>query len=299
MGKQGKAPAEATGIMLDVEYRQPKIRVIRSGLMIFFVLFSLIFIVPIVWMLLSAFKDTQEFLQVPPTLLPRQIDLGKLGLVWAKGGLGTSYLSTLIMVAGEVGVTLVCCGLAGYVLSRLKPRGSVAVLAVVLWSMMMPTNLSMVPLFMSFAKEIPILGRNMMDSYLPMWMMAGSNAFNTLLFKSFFDGIPKAYLEAARIDGCSEIGIFSKIIMPLSKPAFIAVSIFVVTYGWGAFLWPYLLIKEQSMQPLGVRVFTLQRDLPMDEYLMMLIFVVVPPILFFIAFQKYIMEGVSLGGVKG
>ncbi len=298
-GKKSKAEENRTSIILDVESRQLKTRIIHGVLMLFFILFSMVFILPILWMLLSGFKGTQEFLQVPPTLLPENIDLSKLSYVWGRGGLGSSYIATLCMVAGEVAFGLFCCGLGGYVLSRLKPKGAAAVLAVVLWSMMMPHNLSLVPLFISFAKEIPLVHTNLMDTYLPMWMMAGSNAFHTLLFKSFFDGISRSYLEAARIDGCSELSIFTKIVMPLSKPVFISVAIFIVTNGWGAFLWPYLLIKEPALQPLGVRVYTLQRDLPVDEYLMMLTFVILPPVIFFIIFQKYIMEGVSLGGIKG
>lgn len=286
-----------TSIILDVEMRQKKAKVIQVALVLFFVFFSMIFFLPILWMLVSSFKGTQEFMQVPPSLLPADFDLTKIARVWSKGKLSGTYLVTFVMVVGDVMFTLFCCGLGGYVLSRLKPAGTKAALALVLWSMMMPSNLSMVPLFINLTKGI--FGISMMDSYIPLWIMHGGNAFNTLLFKSFFDGIPKTYLEAARIDGGGELSIFAKIIMPLSKPVFMSVSIFTVVGGWGTFLWPSLLLKDANLWPIGLKVLNMKKTLPIDEYLMLLIFAILPPVLFFMVFQKYIMEGISVGGIKG
>ena len=294
-----KEKNDSTSATLDIDLKNPIVKAVHISLMIVMIIISLTFIIPVLWVLLSSFKETKEFFQVPPAIFPEKFDFSKIAYVWEKAGLGKVYLSTIYMMLGSLIVSLASNGLAGYVLSRLKPRGSQLVVVLVLWSMMMPGGLSMVPLFISFTKEIPILGRNLMDSYIPLWMMSGASAFNVLLFKGFFDGISKSYLEAARIDGCSEVGIFTKIVMPLSKPVFMSVSIFVFTGGWGNFMWPYLLIKDENLMPIGVRTYLLQPVLPQDEYFMMLIFVILPPIIFFCIFQKYIMGGVSLGGVKG
>lgn len=299
MRKRIKEENISTSATLEVDLKNPTVKSVHIFLTLIMILVSLTFIIPVLWVLLSAFKGTEEFFRNPPTIFPESFDFSKIGYVWKKAALGKVYLSTIYMMLGSLIVSLTSNGLAGYVLSRLKPRGSQLVVVVVLWSMMMPGGLSMVPLFISFTKEIPILGRNLMDSYIPLWMMSGASAFNVLLFKGFFDGISKSYLEAARIDGCSEVGIFTKIVMPLSKPVFMSVSIFVFTGGWGNFMWPYLLIQDENMIPIGVRTYLLQPVLPQDEYFMMLIFVILPPIIFFCVFQKYIMGGVSLGGVKG
>lgn len=292
-----KMAENRTSIILDVEMHQKKAKIIQIFLLVFFIIVSMAFFLPILWMMVSSFKGTQEFMQVPPTLLPEHFDLGKIGRVWEKGHLTRTYLVTFIMVAGDVVFSLVCCGLGGYVLSRLKPTGSRAVMAVVLWSMMMPSNLGMVPLFINLTNGM--FGISLMDTYVPLWIMQGGNAFNTLLFKSFFDGIPGTYLEAARVDGGTELVIFGKIIMPLSKPVFMSVAIFTVVGGWGTFLWPSLILKNQNLYPIGLTLLNMERTLPIDEYLMLLIFAIVPPILFFLFFQKYIMEGVSVGGIKG
>ena len=296
-GKLKRKEENRTSIILDVEMRQTKAKVIQAVLGVFFIFISMIFILPVFWMLLSSFKGTREFMQVPPSLLPEEIDLSKLARVWKRQDLGASYLATLVMIVGDVAFSLFCCGLGGYVLSRLKPAGSKAVMMVVLWSMMMPGNLSMVPLFINLTNGL--FGINMMDSYLPLWIMHGGNAFNTLLFKSFFDGISTSYLEVARIDGGTELGIFAKIIMPLSRPVFMSVAIFTVVGGWGTFLWPSLLIKTKYKMPIGQTILSSKTSMPVDEYLMLLTFGLVPPMLFFCFFQKYIMDGISLGGIKG
>ena len=288
-----KETSKNTGIILDTESRKTSIRVLRIGMVVVSLFFVGIIFLPIAWMLLSAFKDTKEFLQIPPTLFPKKIDISKAINIWNRSSLGKSYINSLVISVGKVMVQLLFCGLAGYVLSRLKPKGSSIVQTLVFWSILIPTSMGMVPLYMS------LVNMKMLNSYIPFWLMAGANAFTTMLFKSFFDGISKTYMEAARLDGAGELKIFSKIILPLSKPIFMTVSIFCFNESWGDFMWPYLLLSEKNLQPLGVTVYTLKTVLKPDEYLMMLIFVVVPPMIVFIFLQKYIMEGVNVGGIKG
>ena len=129
-----------------------------------------------------------------------------------------------------------------------------------------------------------------------VWKSIG---WNTIIYLSAMTGIDQEIYEAARVDGGSELTIFWKIIMPLSKPVFMSVAIFTVVGGWGSFLWPSLILKNRELHPIGLALLNMEKTLPIDEYLMLLIFAIVPPILFFILFQKYIMEGVSVGGIKG
>ena len=282
-----------SGMILEIEYKQPKVKVVRFLIYTIWILASIAFLLPILWMMLSSLKGTKEFLQVPPTLFPENPNLFKFIEVWKKSSVGSAYLSTFIMVAGEVLCDLFLNGLAGYSLSRLKPKGYQTVLVIITWLMMVPHNLSMVPKFISF------INLGLSDSYIPFWMMAGCNLFHVLLFKNFFDTIPSAFVEAARIDGCTELGIFAKIVAPLSKPIIITNAIFTFTAGWGDFLFPYLLIKETNMQPISIKLFTLKEVLPVDEYLVILIWAIIPPLIVFFLLQKYIMGGVDGGGVKG
>lgn len=285
--------AKSTGVILDTESKTLRAKSMRMIMAVICLFFVAIIFLPIMWMLLSAFKDTKEFLQVPPTLFPKKIELSKMSSLWSKAVLGKAYLNTFVVTMGEVAVQLCFCGLAGYVLSRLKPIGSTVVQTIVFWSILIPANMGMVPLYITFVN----LG--LLNSYIPLWLMAGTNAFNTMLFKSFFDGISMTYLEAARLDGAGELKIFGKIMIPLSKPIFMTVAIFCFNGSWGEFMWPFLLLGEKKLQTLSVRTYALKTALSPDEYMMVLIFVVIPPILIFLLFQKYIMEGVNVGGIKG
>ena len=120
-----------------------------------------------------------------------------------------------------------------------------------------------------------------------------------MLFKSFFDGIPKSYIEAAWLDGAGELTVLGKVILPLSKAVFMSITIFTVNGSWGEFMWPLLILNDTAKHPLALKVYNYVTEFTIDEYLMLLTFVSVPPIIFFIFFQKYIMEGVSVGGIKG
>ncbi|MEG2670553.1 MAG: ABC transporter permease subunit, partial [Oscillospiraceae bacterium] len=153
--------------------------------------------------------------------------------------------------------------------------------------------------FMTFI-DFPIFHVNLINTYLPMWMMAGANAFYIMLFKSFFDSIPISYIEAARLDGCSNLGIFTRIILPLSKPLIMVIAIFSFNGAWENFFWPYLVLKDTNIQTVAVEIFKLKvSGIAIDEFMVVLLFSIAPPAIIFIFLQKYIMTGFTLGGIKG
>jgi len=129
--------------------------------------------------------------------------------------------------------------------------------------------------------------------------MSAASPFYILLFKSFFDSIHMSYLESTRIDGCSELGIFFKIVAPLSKPIVFSVVIFILNGIWGDFLWPYLILRDESLFTTGIKIYKMQAVAQMDTYFMAMVFVTLPPVIVYLLLQKYLMKGISLGGVKG
>ena len=294
---KNKKEINRTGFILPIELKTAKGRTVYIMILICLLLFSLIFIVPLCWMLLSAFKDTQEFLQIPPSVFPKKISFDKIKEVWFFSNFGNTYLVTIYMTVVAVGFMLASNGLAGYVLSRLKPKGSTFVKTLVLWTMMIPSTLSIAPKFMTFV-DMPLIHINLSNTYWPMWIMAGANAYYTLLFKNFFDGISVSLIEAAQIDGCNKFRVFTRVVLPLSKPIMITVAIFGIMGNWGTFFWPYLMIKDIQLQPIGVRVFLLKEQLSVDRHLMVLCFSMIPPMIAFLVLQKKILGGLS-GAVKG
>lgn len=290
---------KTTGILTAADLVHPGNRLIYWVMLSLVLLASLVVVLPCLWVLLSCFKDTQEFYQIPPSLFPKNIRISKLGEVWKEYQFGKYYLNSLLLAAGEIVFAVVFNGLGGYALSRLNPIGGRFVYKMVFWSMLMPTSMCMVPLFMSFV-NVPIFHVNITNSYLPMFLMAGANAFNLLLFRSFFNGIDMGYIEAARIDGCSDLNIFLKIILPLSLPIVMVISINSFNSAWSSFLWPYLIMKNDVGRTIAVKLFTLKGSfIPVDRYMCVIIFTIIPPCLVFMFFSKYIMGGINVGGIKG
>ena len=119
------------------------------------------------------------------------------------------------------------------------------------------------------------------------------------LFKSFFDSLSISYFEAARVDGCSNIGMFFRIVIPLSLPIIAVIIIFQFNTAWGSFFWPYLLINDPNKVVLGQKLFSMKSNTPVDEYMCAMIFVIIPPAILYAIFQKQIMGGINIGGVKG
>ena len=294
-----KKPQMQTGVILEIENNTFKAKAVRGVLLAVLCIWCCIAIVPIMWIFLSSFKDIKEFYSIPPTFIPKTFHPEKLVEVWNSMNLLRGYRNSFTVILGELVTGLFFNGIAGYVLSRLKPKGYKFVLTLVLWTMLLPNSVSMVPLFMTFI-DLPILHVNMTNSFLPFWLMAGANSYFILVFKSFFDSISQSYIEAARIDGCNNLGIFFRIIMPLSKSAFVVIALFIINSAWGSFMYPYLLLRDPEKYTVAVQLFAFKTaaDKPLDMYFVALIFSILPPAILFAVFNKHIMTGFSLGGVK-
>ncbi len=264
-------------------------------------------VIPCLWTILTAFKDTQEIYK-EFTFFPKDMSWVKITTritqSWKQMSLGQSMINTIGMSIGMLLFTILIDGFGGYVLSRLKPRGTKLVLALVLWTLMMPSQLRTVPnyiSYMSFPFASGNHGINILNTYWPMWLGAATGAFNVLLFKSSFDGVSISLVEAARIDGADDMKIFYKIIIPLSMPVIIYISINILSGAWSDFFGPYLVLKDVKKMTTPVMLFLAKSDatIQMNTYLMGLIFASIPPFVIFALFQDKIMGGVNIGGVKG
>lgn len=289
-----------SGIINYQDLKGPKMKLFYWILFSLLVITAFVCVAPPLWVLLSSLKDIKEFYAIPPTIIPRTFHPQKLIDSWNTLKFGGYYVNTFEVAAGTIASAILFNGLAGYVLSRLRPKGSKVILLVMLWTMMLPNSIAMVPLFKTFLK-LPLLHISLINTYWPMWLMAGANAFYVLMFKSFFDGIPMTLVEAARLDGCDNLGIFRKVILPLSKPILMVVLIFTLNGTWSDFFWPLLVLNNQEKYTVIVRIFQMRSTAGMSEDIIMsaLTFAIVPPAILFIFFQKYIMQGFTMSGIKG
>ena len=267
---------------------------------------AVISVVPAIWTILTSFKETQEIYSAF-SFFPQDMTWSKavtrITESWNALQLGKSFINTIVLSIGNLVFKIVVCGFGGYVLSKLKPKGSKLLFTLVVWTMMMPSQIRMVPNYISYL-HFPFAvdngwGINLLDTYWPMWLGAGADTFAVLLFKNSFDALSNSFVEAAKIDGCSNYGVFFKIMLPLAMPVIIFESINVLSGAWSDFFTPLLILDKNSVVPLNVYRLQADTTIQMNTYFMALVFSSIPPFIIFAFFQKRILGGINVGGVKG
>lgn len=296
---KGKFCMKETGALNSMDMRRRQNKVIYWCFFAILVIVALVCILPPLWVFISSFKSPKELTQIPPRLLPSSWNIEKFKNIWNNLEFGRYYLNTVIIAAGSVIFSIVCNGMAGYVISLLKPRIAALYATLILWTMLLPNSLSMVALFMNIV-DFPIFGWNLTNTFFPMWFCCGANAFQILLYKDFFDSISVSLVEAARLDGCTRINVFSKIVLPLSKSIVAVDAIFTITGVWGDFLLPYLTLSDKKMKTVMLAIYDMSTGITysIDQQLAGIVFAIIPPIIIFFFLQKYIMGGLTIGGVK-
>lgn len=299
---------KAAGVINASDLKTWKGKLVYWSFFTILVLICVVCVVPTLWVFLSSFKETQE-MYTSAAFFPKKIswDIAITRIVDALKlmDLKTTLPNTLIESIGEVVFALLFAGFGGYVLSRLKPAGTTLIFTLVVWTMLMPGQIRTVPLFISWL-DFPFLGKlpgeiSLLNTYWPMWLSAASNTFNIILFKNYFDSISISYVEAAKLDGCGNMGTFFYILMPLSKPVVTYVTIMTMKSAWSNFFTPYLVLTDASKMTLMVKIYQLSGNpmVKLNTYMMCLVLASVPMLIIFIIFQKNIIGGVNVGGVKG
>ena len=286
------------GLISSIDIKKTKYKVMYWIIFAFLILVAFVCLFPPIWVMLSAVKDVKEFYAMPPTIIPRSFNISKISEVWNKYSFVKYYINTITLTLGCIVTAVVMNGLAGYVISRLKPKGIKLVLMLITFSLMVPNATAMVPVYKNLL-NFPVLKVNLINTNIPMWIMYGASAFKIIVFKSFFDGLPQALIEAARIDGCGEFKIIPKIILPLCIPVVVTMVILTLREAWSDFFWPYLVLRDKERITVMVELFSIQNLIPLDELVLLLSFSILPPTILFIFFQKYIIQGFTLSGIKG
>lgn len=304
--KTKKFDQKPVGVLSRSDLKTVKGKIIYWAFFAILLIVSIIALVPAIWTIFTSFKDTQEIYN-SMSFFPKDMSWEKawqrISESWTQLQLGTSIINTVLLSLGNLVVRIVVCGFGGYVLSKMKPKGTKLIFSLVVWTMMMPGQIRMVPNYISylhfpFAFDFGV-GINLLDTFWPMWLSAGSDTFAVLLFKNAFDGLSNSYVEAAKLDGCNNYGIFFKIMMPLAMPIVIYQSIEVLSGAWSDFFNPMLILDKNSVVPLEIYRMKSDPSVRMNTYFMALVFASIPPFLIFAIFQKHIIGGVNVGGVKG
>ncbi|MGN6711916.1 carbohydrate ABC transporter permease [Anaerocolumna jejuensis] len=275
----------------DLHSKRTKTLLIIIYIICFAIIIASLF--PPVWVFLASFKDIREFRR-SATILPSHFDFSTFSKTWNDLKFAKFYINSSISVAGSVVCAVIFNGLIAYVIGILKPKGHKVVFGLVMWSLLIPTTTSVVALFVNINR----IGLN--QSFLPLWLSFGANAFYVVLFKQFFEGLPKELIEAAKLDGCGYLKTFASIVLPLSKSIVMVVVIFAINAAWSDFLLPYLVLNGSGKETVMVRLFMFRTSTATDvEVLRAVAFSIIPPIILFTIFQKQITEGAAAGALKG
>ena len=256
-------------------------------------LMALIALFPVFWLVCSSLKDLTEYLSTTQ-ILPKNPDWSGWLKTWNDFGFTKYYINSGIAVLGGVLCAVFFNGLLAYVLAILKPAGHKIVLALVMWCLLIPPTTSFVALFVNIKKI------GLTNSFIPLWLSMGANAYWVILFKNYFESLPKDFIDAARLDGCGDFQVFTRIILPLSKPILVVVAIFAICAAWSDFLMPYLLLSGTDKETVMVKLFSFQNSIKTNQIdiIRAVLYSIIPPTILFALFQKQIMGGVMSGGIK-
>ena len=258
---------------------------------------------PFYWMFTSALKDDSQVYTIPPVLVPIPAHWNNFVDAWTRNNFNLYALNSIFRYCLPVTIlTVISSGLVAYGFSRLRWRGREFLFYICLATMMIPWQVTMVPLFIIFKN----LG--WINTYNPLVIPAiFGHPFFIFMLRQFFSGIPEDLSEAARIDGASEFRILTRIFLPLSVPALMVVALFRFLWAWNDYLGPLIYLNQENLYPLALGISRLRQTISATganvlayPYLMAVSTIVVAPvlILFFIA-QRQFIEGISVTGIKG
>lgn len=260
--------------------------------------FTIVFLGPLYWMVVNGLKSTEEFTQVPPTLVPDSLHSENYSAAWQVMDLAKLLFNTLYYAFGALVFQLVLDVAAAYSLSKLRPVFGKAVLGMMLATLMIPAAVLVVPQYLTVL-DMPIIERNLLNTPWVIWLPSVTNAFNIFLLKRFFDSIPGEILDAAAIDGASALRTLRSVVLPMSRPVLGVVSIFAVVGVWKDFLWPMLTLPDPALQTLNVGIHSLARGVPENHLVAALAMASAPTLIIFLIFQRNIMSGLTAGSLKG
>ena len=256
---------------------------------------SLTMILPFLWMLSSSFKDSLEVFNFPIQWIPQNLKLKNYSYIWNKANYPQLFFNTLKLTVVITILQIVTCSLAAYAFSKLVFPERDKIFILYLATLMLPYQVVMIPQF----SVIKIFG--LTNTHMALILIQAFNPMGVFLMKQFFDGIPNELSEAARIDGLNEFGIYSKIIMPLSKSVIGTLVILTSVSVWNDFLSPLIYINSRELYTiqLGLRNMISEFTAEYGPIMAASVISIIPILIVFLCFQSFFEQSLASSGVKG
>jgi multiple sugar transport system permease protein len=259
-----------------------------------FVVVTIIFVLPLVVMLLSAFKPQAEILRIPPTFLPEAPTLDNFRAVLNEAPYGTWYRNSMVVAVAVTAMNLLTSSLGGYIFANFDFPLKQPLFILILITLMIPFPVLLIPNYI-IANRLGVL-----NSLWALILPGMVSAFGIFLMRQFAAGIPRDLIEAARLDGASEWSIFARIMLPLMRPALAALGVFTFLASWNDYLWPLVAINDldRSTIPLALAFFNDFRATRYDLVMAAATMAVIPVLVVFLIFQRQIVKALVLAGMR-
>jgi multiple sugar transport system permease protein len=266
-----------------------------SGWHFFLLPTALIFLIPFVQMLLASVSPNEDLVKFPPPFIPTGITFGGYASLFTDTGVLLWLTNTIIVSGTAILSHLVLCSLAGYGFARLRFRGRTFGFFAIVATIMIPTQLLMIPTYILFSRL------NLLDSLgaaIVPWL---ATAFGIFLMRQFFLSLPAELEEAALIDGCNRLQVFFRIVLPLAKPALATLAIFTLLGSWNDLVWPLIAINDEQAFTLQLGITNFQGTRRTEWGLLMAgnVIATLPLVLFFLVAQRHFIATMTLSGLKG
>jgi len=251
-------------------------------------------LLPLVWMVSVSLMPAGEANEYPPRLVPSAPTLEHYRALFSRLDLGRAFRNSLVLSCSITAVSLACNSMAGYAFAKLRFRGRDRLFALLLVTLVVPPQVGVLPLYL----ELRALG--LVNSFGGVLVAGIATVFGIFLVRQFALAIPDDLLDAARVDGASELRIWWTIVLPLLRPILVTLGVFTFLSAWNDFMWPLIVLTDESLHTLPVALANLSGEHVQDTELMMAgaVVTVLPVVLLFLAAQRHYIEGILMGSIK-
>ncbi len=267
----------------------------RSLLYLLLIIGALIMAFPFVWMFVSSLKTAAEVNTTPPTFWPRRLMFENYRYAFDAAPFFTYFKNSVIVMVSSVALTMFTTILAAFAFSRLKFPGRDLVFSLSVAMMMVPFEMLIITNYTT------IVDLGLVDTLVALILPFTTSIFYTFILRNFFLSIPDSFYYSARVDGANNWRYLWRIMVPIAKPALVTIGLLNAIASWNSFLWPLIATNSTAVRtlPFGLYAFMTSSGIRYERLMAAATIVVAPMILIFIVFRKYIVEGVSRGGLKG
>src|SRR5215813_10402960 len=271
-------------------------RLVLTGLYIILAVAAILSLIPFYWMLISSLKPAQDIVTIPVWLIPLRPTLENYGLIFARDpSFARIMFNSTFIALVNVLVQTFLCSLAGYAFAKYRFRGRNLLFTLILATVMIPATVQLIPNYIVMSR----LG--WIGTWLPLIIPTAANAFGIFWMRQYMFSVPDELLDAGRLDGAGEFGLYWRIVLPVARPALAALALFVFTTSWNEFLLPLVYLRQEYLYTVQIWIAVIFRTRFQQNYHLVMaasVIAIIPMTILFLTVQRQFVSGLTLGSVK-